>query len=185
MANQILIGIPLSKALDTFSKDVGNKKISRSITLIGQAEKAGGDISEILEKVTESVSVSDRLKKERKASIQTLIVQGYIIFIVFILIVLLLQFKIVPMLSNISGLGGSMGALSGGTQLSTGTSGGDLNQNTIASSFLYLLMVQGLFCGLVIGKLSEGNIKSGIKHSIALMVLSFVISTIGNLLFAQ
>ncbi|MEK9184877.1 MAG: type II secretion system F family protein, partial [Patescibacteria group bacterium] len=48
LANQITIGIPLNAALQTFSKDVNNKTISRALTLIGQAEKAGGNIGEIL-----------------------------------------------------------------------------------------------------------------------------------------
>ena len=84
LANQISIGVPLEKALQTFSKDVRNKTISRALTLIGQAEKSGGEIGGILESVTEAVSASDKLKKEREAAISTLVVQGYIIFFVFI-----------------------------------------------------------------------------------------------------
>ena len=36
LANQISLGIPLNTALKVFSKDVNNKNISRSLTLIGQ-----------------------------------------------------------------------------------------------------------------------------------------------------
>ena len=47
----------------------------------------------------------------------------------------------------------------------------------LAQPFFYLLLVQGFFAGLVIGKLSEGNIKAGLKHSFILVVLAILIST--------
>src|SRR3990167_2251727 len=175
LANQIYMGIPLSIALQVFSKDVNNATISRAITLIGQAEKSGGEIGEILESVAGAVNTSDKLKKERKAVISTLVVQGYIIFVVFIIIVLVMQFKIIPLLSGIQNIGaiGSQIGISGG---------GDLNnvQTEISNSFLYLILIQGLFSGLTIGKLSEESLKAGVKHSFALMMISFVIASGAN-----
>ncbi|MFH1326964.1 MAG: type II secretion system F family protein [archaeon] len=172
LANQISMGIPLSYALQVFSKDIENKAIARVITLIGQAEKAGGDIGEILENVAEAVSMSDKLKKERKAVISTLVVQGYIIFLVFMIIILVMQFKILPMISGIAEI----------STLKTGGLGVDAGGETedISGSFLYLLLIQGLFTGLTIGKLAEGSFKAGIKHSFSLMVASFLISTVAG-----
>ncbi|MAG79033.1 hypothetical protein CMI40_01510 [Candidatus Pacearchaeota archaeon] len=174
LANQISLGIPLNVALDIFSKDVNNKTISRALKLIGQAERAGGDIGEILESVVGAVSTSDKLKKERKAVISTIVVQGYIIFFVFMIIVLVMQFKILPMISGIADVEtiGSVGVVSEGEKIVQG----ELN-----ISFLYLLLVQGFFSGLVIGKLAEGSVKSGIKHSFALMLASFLVSAGANI----
>ena len=134
LANQISMGIPLGNALQIFSKDVANKKISRAIVLIRQAERAGGDIGEILESVAEAVNMADKLKKERKSAISTLIVQGF-------------------------------------------------KDSEMANSFLDLLLVQGLFTGLIIGKLAEGNLKRGIKHSFILMLSAFLISVGSNAIF--
>ena len=176
LASQISIGIPLTQALTYFAKDVRNKSIARSLTLIGQAERAGGDIGEILEAVAGAVNMADKLKKERKAAISTLVSQGYIIFLVFIVIILVLQFQILPMVSGISDVGGSLGFGGGGL------SKAEVAQNSISNAFLYLILVQGFFTGLTIGKLAEGNVKAGVKHSFALMFLSFVASTLANIL---
>jgi len=177
LANQISMGIPLNQALKTFSKDLENKSITRVLTLIGQAERAGGDIGEILESVAGAVNMSEKIKKERKAAISTLVVQGYIIFLVFMVIILVMQFKILPMLEGIAEVD-SLGA--GGT---FGTGGSGTSPESVSSSFLYLLLIQGLFSGLTIGKLAEGSFKAGIKHSFALIVASFLISTGANLFF--
>jgi archaeal flagellar protein FlaJ len=174
LANQISIGIPLSKALRTFSRDVDNKVVTRAITLIAQAEKEGGEIGEILEAVAGAVSMSDKLKKERRAAISSLVVQGYIIFVIFIIIILVMQFKILPMVSGIADMDLGFAGGGGGSQIS---------QEEISNAFLYMLLIQGFFSGLVIGKLSEGTIKAGIKHSFALMVISFMISAIASFFF--
>ncbi len=175
LANQISLGIPLNTALKVFSKDINNKNISRSLTLIGQAERAGGDIGQILEAVAKAVNITDKLKKQRKSTISTLIAQGYIIFFVFMIIVLVMQFYIVPMISGIA----DIGALGIGGISATGEGVGG---EEIANAFFYLLLFQGFFTGLVIGKLSEGRIKAGVKHSFALVLLSFIVSSIANLI---
>lgn len=172
LANQISLGIPLGIALRVFSKDVNNKTISRAITLIGQAERSGGNIGEILEAVAGAVSTSDKLKKERKAVISTLVVQGYIIFFIFMVIILVLQLKIIPMISGISGLGAGLVE----TTKTSGVSGAE-----VSSSFFYLLLIQGFFSGLTIGKLAERDFKAGIKHSFILVILAFLVSSGTNL----
>jgi len=178
LANQIAIGIPLREALQTFADDINNPTVSRTITLIGQAERAGGNIGEILESVAKAVSMADKLKKERKATISTLVVQGYIIFFVFMIIVLVMQFYIIPMISGIANTGGlGIGGVTAGT--------GNIEAADVSKAFLYLLIIQGIFSGLTIGKLSEGNVKGGVKHSFALVVLSFLISTVANVVFGK
>ena len=180
LANQISLGIPLSVALQTFSDDVKNKTISRSLTLIGQAEKSGGEIGGILESVAEAVNTTDKLKKERKASISTLVVQGYIIFVVFIIIILVLQFQIIPLLGGLSSPGG--GSSLGGVVGFAG-GGSPINSTELSNAFLYLLLIQGFFSGLTIGRLSEGSIKPGLRHSFILMVMAFLISAGANAFF--
>ncbi len=176
LANQIYLGVPLQTALEVFAKDVNNKTISRAITLIGQAEKSGGNIEQILESVAEAVSTSDKLKKERKAVISGLVMQGYIIFFIFIVIILVLQFKIIPLIGGIGSEGGipGVGGISGLQSVS---------QLDVSAAFFYLLLVQGLFSGLAIGKLAEKNFKAGIKHSFILMVFAFMVSSIANFFF--
>ncbi len=165
LSNQISLGIPIQRAFKTFADDIGNQTIARAIGLIGEAEKAGGDIGRILEAVALSVTEINKLKKERRSAIYSLVVQGYIIFVVFMAIILVMQFKILPLIEGIANIQ-SVGILSGGGGAST---------SEIAQSFFYLLMIQGLFTGLFVGKLAEGSIKAGIKHSFILMILAFLV----------
>ncbi|MEK6826981.1 MAG: hypothetical protein AABX99_00675, partial [Nanoarchaeota archaeon] len=65
------------------------------------------------------------------------------------------------------------------------SSGAGISAAEVSQAFMYLLLIQGLFSGLVIGKLSEGSIKAGLKHSFALVILSLGIATIANILFGK
>lgn len=181
LANQIALGIPVKQALRVFSDDIGNKVVTRSIALISEAEQAGGAIDTILESVATSVSELEDVKKEQKAAVYNLVMQGYIIFIIFIVIMLVTELKILPMTVGLVSGGEKIG-LSGGSLL--GSQASALNPRDLSRPFLILLLVQGFFTGLVIGKLSEGNVKSGVKHSFILMVLAWLLTTGGEWIFA-
>lgn len=187
LANQIELGIPVGKALENFSSDIGSNVIDRAVGLIREAERAGGEIDYILDSVAKSISEIDKLKKERQAAVYNLVVEGYIIFFIFIGIMLVMQFKILPLVADI----GSVSALTSGDI--GGLQSGLSNQveedpeeqvdlvESIGRSFLYLLIAQGLFTGLVIGKISEGKVKRGIKHSAILVIAAFLTSSGANL----
>jgi flagellar protein FlaJ len=189
LANQISLGIPVNKSLETFALEVNNPVISRAVTLIREAEKAGGEIDSILESSAKSIAEIDKLRKERKSSISTLIAQGYIIFFIFIAIMLIMEFRIMPITSALSDLNIDITNFDPARAATQDFSNVNVDLNkkqdqTLISPFLGLLLVQGLFAGLIIGKISEGYIKAGVRHSFILMMSAFLISSGARLIFA-
>jgi len=174
LANQTSMGIPMSKALDTFAEDIGSVTVKRAISLIKEAEMAGGKIDDILDSVAASIYQVEKLKKERAASISSLVVQGYIIFFIFIGIMLVMQFKIIPLTKDVQSVGGLGGIGSTGIASIPGGAGAAPD---LSRPLLWMLLMQGLFSGIAIGKLSEGSIKAGIKHSFIMVIAAFLIST--------
>lgn len=175
LANQISLGIPMSKAMETFAEDINSRTVKRAITLIREAESAGGEIHEILDSVATSIYQIEKLKKERKAAIYNLVVQGYIIFFIFIGIMLIMQFKILPLTADVGSIS-SIGSFD--TDIASSSVGGvSSSPERLARPFLYLLLIQGIFTGFTVGKLAEGSIKAGIKHSFILSIAAFLISS--------
>lgn len=169
LSNQIQLGIPVHKALTTFAIDTENKVIKRAVSIVIEAEASGGDIESVLESVTNSVMAVKKLQEERRSSTYSQIVQGYIIYFVFIGIMLILQLKLFPKLTEMGGSGGgqTLGFLS-----SSASGGADLD-----FTFFMLIMIQGLFAGIMIGKFSEGTTKDGLIHSAILITLAALIIT--------
>lgn len=174
LANQIAVGISMRQALNTFGKDINNRVISKSISLITEAEESGGQIDLILESTAKSVSEIEDIKKEQRAAMYNFIVQGYIIFFIFLVIMLIVQIKFIPSMmktieeAGIGGGGGGFGFGIGASKIETGT---------LNNLFLGLIIVQGMFTGLVIGKLAEGKIMAGVKHSIIMVSIAYLITT--------
>ncbi len=185
LANQISLGIPIKAAFETFARDIGSTTVKRAVTIISESEKAGGQIEDVLESVVKSVSQIEKLKIERRAAMYNLVVQGYIIFLIFIVIMLVMQYKVLPIAS---GLGqevtGPEGDIVGDDFMNIFGSGEQrATPEQLAAPFIWLLVVQGLFAGLVIGKLSEGNFKAGFKHSFILIMMAILASSGARLFF--
>lgn len=95
---------------------------------------------------------------------------------------LVMQFKIIPLTADIGAVGSfSVSSLGNVAETSISDASKGYNAQSLARPFLYLLIVQGLLAGVTIGKLSEGSIKSGVKHSFIMTITAFLISTGANL----
>lgn len=171
LAYQIEWGIPINEALKTFAGDTYNKVIARSISIIIEAEESGGDISSVLESVSESVQVIKKMKAERKSTAFSQIVQGYIVFFIFISIMLILQTKLFSQISSLGQQFRTAGFSVGGLMSGTGET------VELDTPFFLLVVVQGIFTGLMIGKFSEGNLKNGLMHSLIITIISILIIT--------
>ncbi len=177
LANQIALGIPLKQAFFTFAKDVNNKVITRSIALITEAEQSGGKIDTILESVAKNVAEVEYIKKERKTAMYNMIVELYIIFFIFLIIMIVLQNKLIPQLTKtmmVAGTG-SFGGVGIGGMAGEGTQQQSIEM--MNKIFLALIIVQGFFAGLVTGKLAEGNLKAGLKHSAIIVAIAYLLTT--------
>ncbi len=165
LANQLTIGITLTNALKTFAKETNSPVISRAVGLISEAERAGGNIETILESVANSVAQVEKLRKERQASVSNLVTQGYMIFFVFVIIMLVMEFKILPLVAD----------LQTGEGLSLEVN--KLDPDEFSKPLFFMLLVQSFFAGLVIGKISEGSLKAGVKHSFVLLTVTLLVTT--------
>ena len=173
LANQIEWGYPLHDALMIFANDTRNEVIKRSVEIVIEAEKSGGDIGSVLEAVTRSVLEVKQVKDERKSNAYGQLVQAYIVYFVFVAIMIVLQLFLIPKISDISGdIGGGLGTIG-----LAGLSGGSSNEIDFSTLFLVSIIVQGLFAGLMAGKFAEGDYRSGIKHSLIMIIGGYLITS--------
>ncbi len=162
--SQVNWGIPFQKALQNFSKSTRSKPIVRSITTIIETYKIGGEISDTLEAVSKSMLTIEKLNKERKSSTYSQAVMLYLIFFVFIGILIIMQVSLIPVLSpdNVGGLS----LISQTTVIPT---------EIYTETFIWFILIQGFFAGLAIGKMSEGAVMAGLKHSLILILVGYAL----------
>lgn len=173
MSAQIEWGIPFKKALTTFANKTRSIPIKRAIATTIATYNIGGKISDTLDAVSNSLITIDKIKKERTATVYSQIVTSYIIFFIFIFILVILQVFLIP---NLIQQGEEAITLSG--EATPITSPEIFNQG-----FTNFIIIQGFFAGLATGKMAEGSIVAGLKHSIFLIIIGYGIFSFAILLF--
>ncbi|MBU3896687.1 MAG: type II secretion system F family protein [Nanoarchaeota archaeon] len=155
IAVQIDWGIPFNKILENFAKGKSDV-IKRTVSVIIEAIKGGGNIAQVLDTVGRSVTEINNLHKERQSSTYSQMLTGYVIFFVFLGVLIALQKFLIP------GMGFT----------GTGTVGTMINYGIL---FKQMILIQGFFSGLVVGKMSEGKLIAGLKHSLILMIVGYIV----------
>ncbi|MDY6769919.1 MAG: hypothetical protein SVU88_03015, partial [Candidatus Nanohaloarchaea archaeon] len=95
-------------------------------------------------------------------------ITGYIIYFVFLGVLVVLIRFLLPSLT----FSGSIGPLQ-----SSGLSAEELI-TTYRSVFRFLVIVQSIFSGMVIGRLSEGELKAGAKHVAILLGIGYTVAAV-------
>ncbi len=165
LSAQVDWGIPFDKALQTFAKDTRSDSIKRAVTTITETYRAGGRITDTLNSVTKSILAINKISEERKSSVYSQIMIIYIIFFVFIAILVVMDVMIFPSLPSVA-VPGFMG---------NGMGSAPLPQKAMSEMLTYLIIIQGFFAGLVAGKMAEGSMVSGLKHSLFLAIAGYLI----------
>jgi flagellar protein FlaJ len=164
LASQVNWGIPFKRALQTFTKKIGSKTITRAVNTIIEAYKVGGKISDTLNAIGTSLVTIERIKRERTASVRGQIATTYLIFFVFIFILVVLQIFLIPALTPKTEIPGI--ALGESVAIPT---------EIFTQSFIRFIFIQGFFSGLATGKMAEGSLIAGIKHSILFIIIGYTI----------
>ncbi|MDY6768638.1 MAG: type II secretion system F family protein [Candidatus Nanohaloarchaea archaeon] len=168
MAAKLEWGIPFERAVRQFGRKTRSPIVQRAINTIIQTYQAGGDVAGVLEAVGNNLKEIRKLRKERQSQIYGEMITGYIIYFVFLGVLVVLIRFLLPSLT----FSGSIGPLE-----STGLSAEELVA-TYRGVFRFLVIIQSIFSGMVIGRLSEGELKAGAKHVGILLGIGYTVSAV-------
>lgn len=153
MASKVTWGITFEKIMEDFAKKTGSRSMKRNVQTIIETHRSGGSMDTVLKSVGQSLVELERIKKERSASVYAQMINGYLIYIVFLGVMIGLSSVLVPAFR----LGETLPDL----------------QIVFVEIFRALIVIQGFFAGLAIGKMAEGTLIAGIKHSLVLVVVGY------------
>jgi len=200
MNNRLSWGTPFLRVLEIFRKNVKDSKvICEALSIIRQSYETGGNISNTLDAVSNDMIMLKEAEAERISLVRQQVVIMYGLFFIFMGIAIMIIFVMVPMLvsqsvlSSQTAFSGSVGPLAFSNPCEESNLifpcavfSGTCSVLGITKSitcyyvavFFYLVLVQGIFTGLIAGQLAENSAISGVKHS-----LTMVFSAMGIFLF--
>ncbi|MCL7413196.1 MAG: type II secretion system F family protein [ANME-2 cluster archaeon] len=165
VAMDISWGSSTAMALSKLEYRIRTDIITRIITLIIKASESTSDIRSILTIAATNADVEKQLKKARSTEMSIYVFIVYIAFFVFLFIVYVLSAFFLPTIP-------SPDTISQFQMIS------DFDLEEYIMLFFHAAMIQGLCSGLIAGQMGNGNVYSGIKHSVIMMSVAYVVFTI-------
>jgi flagellar protein FlaJ len=156
MTVQLSWGSNFEDALLAFGKRVGTVLTQRTVPMIIEASRSGGRVEKVFDPMGKFIQTTLLLEKERKTQTRPYIAIIYVALFVFLFTIVLL-FK--TFFTSIEGVP---------LLVTPTTSPVDLQR-----TFFHMTVVQGFFGGLVAGKMGEGSVSAGLKHSLIMMILGY------------
>jgi len=150
-------GESFEEALQSFGERVGTSLTRQTVPLVIEASRSGGHVEKVFEPLGRFVQSTLTAERERSAQTRPYVAIVYVAFFVFLFTIIML-FK--TFFVQMSGLSVIRFAL--------------LTPDEARRIFFHMSTVQALFSGLVAGKMGEGTVSAGLKHSVVLLVAGYL-----------
>jgi len=170
MDNMISWGVSFDDALLHFAQKYPTSLIRRTVFTLLEASRMGGQLGEILEGVATDVEETKELEKRRNSETKPYIMVCYISYFVFLAVIMIMSYVFLPMMKQASEATSGAALPSGMGQFAV--SDADLAKYNML--FFHALVVQGFFAGIVTGKMGEGRVVTGLKHSVLFIVVAVI-----------
>lgn len=193
MYNRLTWGTSFLRTMDIFQNNVKDSKIIlEALSIIRQSYEGGGSIPNTLDSVAKDILMLKEAEAERASLVREQVMIMYGLFFIFLGISVMIIYVMVPMLESqasvTTGISGFefINPCEGGLIFPCGFFSGICAVLAVNKAitcyyvaiFFSVVLVQGVFTGLIAGQLSENSPISGIKHS---LIMSF--SAVGVFLF--
>ena len=154
---QISWGMPFEQALLNMGKRVNTVLVQRTVPMIIEASRSGGRVEKVFDPMGKFIQTTLMLDKERRTQTRPYIAIIYVAFFVFLFTIILL-FR--SFFTNMNGL----------SQLATAA----IPSSEMQRIFFRMTSIQAFFGGLVAGKMGDGTVTAGLKHSLILMLVGYI-----------
>lgn len=165
VARQISWGNSVEKALESFAKRVNTKLIKRTVSLIIEASRSGGNVADVLDAASKDARELRLIEAERRAGMLSYVAVVYVGMGVFLMIIVILCKSLIPAM---------LGPGSGGISTSMGGSG-NISEYDITFAFYAAAIMQSAGMGVVTGVFEEGKMSAGVKHMFIMVLITWVI----------
>ncbi len=172
--NDIEWGLAINEALVRFANRVRTHMVARSVTLLTKANESSGDIGEVLNVAARDVTAEQELKTERRINMFIYVIIIYISFLVFIGIIYIISTTFLTEMVK----AGEKVSVSGGGAGAVPISLSREKLSMYNRIFFHGAIIQGFSSGLIAGVMGEGSVLSGLKHSIIMVTIGYLLFTL-------
>ena len=159
LVSQMSWGLNFNDALTAFSKRIDLPLMSKATTLILEAGRHGGDLSNIFDSTAKYVDNVNAWTNKRRTQTLPYVAIFYFSVVIFLFIIILISNMIFVPMSELS-VGGA------------GLINPILTPETARRVFLHTALLEAFFGGILAGRIHENSFFGGLKHAAVLAIVS-------------
>ncbi|MFQ6065040.1 MAG: type II secretion system F family protein [Candidatus Bathyarchaeia archaeon] len=154
---QMSWGMPLEKAFEALSERVNTLLMRRTVPLVVEASRSGGQVEKVFDPMGRFVQSTLTSEKKLQAQIRPYVAIVYVAFFVFLFTIVMLFKTFFSQIGELTIVGFNL-----------------LTPEAVRRIFFHMSILQAFFGGLVAGKMGEGAVSAGLKHSVVLLTAGYV-----------
>lgn len=167
MARDMSWGSHFEETLRRFAQRYPTPLVKRAVSIIIKSMQVGGDMGLILETVANNALDIKRREEKRKADTAPYITITYVTFLVFLGIMAIIYTQFIPLATGMS-----QEPSVRGLQFSFVASPRHIE--LYKTAIFHAVLIQGFGGGIMAGKVGEGRIMAGLKHSIVMVAITYL-----------
>lgn len=158
MVAQMSWGVSFEKALQSLGERVDTTLMRQTIPLILEASRSGGRVEKVFDPMEKFVQTTLTFDQERKTQTRPYVAITYVAFFVFLFTIVMLFKSFFVRMSDISAAQFAM-----------------MTPEEARRIFFHMSAIQAFFGGLMAGKMGEGTVGAGLKHSVILLTCGYLV----------
>ncbi len=162
-------GTSTTRVLIKLENSIRTATSSRVLHTLIKANESTSDLKSVLSVTAEQVKSEEEMKKERSSDMAVYVITIYVAFFVFLFIVFILAAYFFPQTVSFTSASQEVG--------SAGIGNGAFNVKEYTMLMFHSTLIQAFASGLVAGKMGQGSVYMGLKHSVSMAMLAFVVFT--------
>jgi len=159
-ATSMTFGKSFEEAMKAMSASLHSELITRYTMLVVQASYSGGSVADLILKASEDMRSIISIEREKEGNLHQYVMIFYFAQAIIIFIVYILTTSLLPFVQQL-----------GATQMFGKT---DIGNIDFARGFFHMIILNSIFGGLIIGKISEGEARYGLKHVVVLVAVGYI-----------
>lgn len=165
MAYQVEWGVAFGDALGRFADRTRTPLIERTVSLVRQAERAGGNVVDVLTAASSDAREIQQILRERQEQMKVYNVVVYIAFFVFMVVVIVLTAQFIPPFAET--VTQAQGQAVGGLKFKA------FDPEDFNTLFFHAAVIQAIGGGMVGGVFTRGQPVAGFVHVAAMLIAAW------------
>jgi flagellar protein FlaJ len=162
-ASAMVLGHSFSDAMNDMAEALKSNLVTRYTALVVQAAYTGGAVADLILRTSEDMRAVIGIEREKEGNLKQYVVIFYLAQGIIVMLAYILSTSLLPLIQGM------------GMELLFGNSG--VGEIDFERGFFHMIMLNALFGGIIIGQITEGEMKHGLKHSAILIIACYIACT--------